>query len=83
MAGVPFEMDGKAGLSARRIRRVLAKVSGRVSMDIIEIDERLTSVQAERTLLEANMRRKQRKQVIDQLAAALILQIHLDARRRE
>jgi putative Holliday junction resolvase len=44
-------------------------------------DERLTTVSAERTLLEADLSRKKRKQVVDKLAAALILQSFLDARR--
>ncbi|MEJ1715196.1 Holliday junction resolvase RuvX, partial [Escherichia coli] len=43
-------------------------------------DERLTTVSAERTLIEGNVSRKKRKQVIDQMAASLILQNYLDSK---
>ena len=48
---------------------------------VYEWDERLTTVQAERVLIEGNMRRERRREVIDQVAAVIILQSYLDARR--
>lgn len=81
VAGVPFEMDGQAGFSARRVRQVLQQVGQETSLPVHEVDERLTTRQAERALLEADMRRKQRKSVIDQMAASLILQAWLDQKR--
>jgi putative Holliday junction resolvase len=82
VAGVPLEMSGQPGVAARRVRLALAAISDLTGLPIIELDERLTSRQAERALLEGDVRRQERKGVIDQLAACLILQSHLDAQRR-
>lgn len=81
VAGVPYEMDGREGPSVRRVRKVLKAIEPLVGMEIEEIDERLTTKQAERVLIQADMSRKRRKQVVDQLAASLILQGYLDSKR--
>jgi putative Holliday junction resolvase len=75
-------MNGQPGVAARRVRQALAAIAELTGLPIIEFDERLTSRQAERALLEGDVRRQERKGVIDQLAACLILQAHLDAQRR-
>ena len=80
VAGVPLELSGEAGFAARRVRLVLAKVERRVGIAVQEIDERLTSRQAERVLLEADVSRSGRKRVVDKLAASLILQGFLEQR---
>lgn len=79
VAGVPFEFDGREGRMARLVRKVLAKVGEETGLEVDEVDERLTSRQAERALLEADVSRARRKQVIDKMAAALILQGWLDS----
>lgn len=81
VVGMPTNMDGTSGASAE-MARVLARslealLPGRVRL----IDERLTTVQAERTLLEADLSRAKRRGLRDRVAAVLILQSHLDARR--
>jgi putative Holliday junction resolvase len=83
VAGIPYEFSGREGLMARKVRRILAEISSATGHPIHEVDERLTSRQAERTLVEADVRRHKRREIIDQLAAALILQSWLDARRSE
>jgi putative Holliday junction resolvase len=79
--GLPVNMDGTRGPSAEAAegfaRRLDALVPGGTHM----VDERLTTVQAERTLLEADLSRGKRRGLRDKLAAILILQSHLDARR--
>lgn len=80
VAGVPFELDGRAGKMVRVVRRVLEQVATATGLPVEEVDERLTSRQVERTLIEADVSRARRKQVIDKLAAALILQGWLDSR---
>ncbi len=80
VAGVPFELSGRAGKMVRLVRGVLAQVEEATGLPVDEVDERLTSRQVERTLLEADVSRARRKQVIDKLAAALILQGWLDGR---
>ncbi len=80
--GLPVNMDGSEGERAQKTRSfgtVLARVSG---LEVVYKDERLTTVSAERTLIECNVRREKRKQVIDTLSAQIILQSYLDAQQR-
>jgi putative holliday junction resolvase len=77
--GLPLNMDGTEGpraLATRTFGSALADLTG---LPIVYQDERLTTVEATRTLLEGNVSRKKRKTVVDQLAASLILQGWLDA----
>lgn len=76
--GLPLNMDGSEGLRASKTRafgKVLERVSG---VEVIYQDERLTSIEAESILIEGNVRREKRKQLIDSLAARLILESYLD-----
>ena len=80
--GLPLNMDGSEGpraLATRKFGDALAKAS---NLLIIYQDERLTTVAAERSLLEADVSRQKRREVIDQVAASLILQGWLDAQPR-
>lgn len=80
--GLPVNMDGSEGERAQKTRSfgtVLARVSG---LEVVYKDERLTTVSAEKALIECNMRREKRKQVIDTVSAQIILQSYLDAQKR-
>lgn len=80
--GLPINMDGSMGERANKTQSfgsVLERVSG---IKVVYKDERLTSISAEKTLIECNMRREKRKQVIDTLSAQIILQNYLDAQKR-
>lgn len=82
IVGLPLNMDGSEGpraLATRKFGDALAKAS---NLLIIYQDERLTTVAAERSLLEADVSRQKRREVIDQVAASLILQGWLDAQPR-
>lgn len=79
--GLPLTLDGAEGGAVRRTRAFVDGVRERVDCEFVEWDERLTSVAAERALIEADVRRKQRKEVIDQVAATMILQGYLDSRQ--
>lgn len=81
--GVPYNMDGSEGPQALKIRQFEELLLKNVTVPVYEWDERLTTVAAERALLEADMSRAKRKKIVDQVAAALILQGHLDRRRNE
>jgi putative Holliday junction resolvase len=74
--------DGTEGTQAARARAFGEKVRGRLGVPVVPWDERLTTAQAERYLIEAGVRREKRKEVRDSLAAALLLQSALDARNR-
>jgi putative holliday junction resolvase len=80
VVGLPLHMDGREGDSAQTARRLGDALGERTGLPVEYWDERLTTSAAQRALLEADVSRRKRKEVIDQVAAALILQGWLDAR---
>jgi len=78
VAGLPLEMDGKEGSQAARVRRFCQALSESTGLEVVYQDERLTTVQSERLLTSAGVRRERRKGVVDKMAATLILQSWLD-----
>ena len=78
VVGLPRNMDGSEGKSAEKARIMGDMFAQTTGLDVIYLDERMTSMAAERALLELDMSRKKRKQKIDGMAAALILQTYLD-----
>ena len=76
--GLPINMDGTEGERAQISRDFGDKLKEKTDCKIVFIDERLTSKSAERLLISADMRREKRKNVIDKVAAAIILQSYLD-----
>lgn len=83
--GLPLRLDGTEGIEARRLRSLAAELERSLGVTTLTWDERLTSREAERHLIQANVRRRRRKEVIDKVAASIILQSYLDWRagRRE
>jgi len=77
--GMPRNMDGSYGMQADYTRAFANAVLANWDGDHAFQDERLTTASARRMLIEADMRRDKRKQVIDKVAAVLILQSYLDA----
>jgi putative Holliday junction resolvase len=77
--GLPLRLDGTAGPAAEAARRFAADLERYSGLPVDLWDERLTTVQAERTLTGAGVRRDRRKASRDRLAAVLILQSWLDA----
>jgi len=80
--GMPYELSGKVGHRARRVQELANALRAALpeALKFHEQDERFTTAEAERVLIEADVSRAKRKDVIDQQAAALILQAWLDAR---
>ena len=79
VVGLPLHMDGSEGERAGLSRQFGAALERATGLPIEFWDERLTTVAAERALLEGDVSRAKRRQVIDQVAASLILQGWLDA----
>jgi putative Holliday junction resolvase len=77
--GMPYEIDGSVGRRAERVR-VLKDALAAAGLVVDEHDERFSTVEAEEVLLQANVSRAKRKDVIDMMAAQVILQRWLDAR---
>lgn len=78
VVGMPYELDGSEARSARLARQVGEAVGARAALPVRYVDERYSSVDATRQLIDAGMSRARRKQVIDQQAAVVILQSFLD-----
>ena len=81
VVGMPLDMDGERGGRARLTETFMAKVRGATGVPVIPWDERLTTVQAERILIEGDVSRARRRKVIDQVAAVILLQAWLDAQQ--
>lgn len=81
VVGMPFSLDGSLGPQAHKVERFVEALKAETDIRITTWDERLTTVSAERALLEGNVSRAKRKKTIDRVAAALILQGYLDSRR--
>ena len=78
--GLPLHMDGRPGDHYDEVLQFIALLEERFGLPVETIDERLTTVQAERALTDAGLSRKKRKARVDQVAAQLILQSWLDRR---
>lgn len=81
VVGLPREMSGRMGPAAKAARaevEALRELAPALAFELV--DERMTTVIAQRTLIDAGVRRKNRKQTVDKVAAAVILQSYLDAR---
>ena len=76
--GLPKHMNGTEGERAAICREFARRLGNRLSIPIVMQDERLSTVSAERVLIKADVSRKKRRQVIDMLAAQVILQSYLD-----
>jgi putative Holliday junction resolvase len=79
LVGIPRNMDGSYGPAAQKAQEFVAMLKEGLTIPIKTWDERLTSVQANRFLIEAGMRREKRKIKVDQTAAAILLQSYLDS----
>ena len=76
--GLPLKLDGSEGQSVEMARAFGEELSKLVSVPIMYQDERLSTVSAERILIESGVRREKRKDKIDSIAATIILQTYLD-----
>lgn len=76
--GYPKNMNNTIGERAEKSLEFKEKLEKRTGLPVIMWDERLTTAEAERTLIETGVRRENRKQFLDQMAAVLILQGYLD-----
>jgi putative Holliday junction resolvase len=81
VVGLPRKLDGSEGDAAEQARGFAAELQRRVAAPVEFWDERFTTTIAERSLIESGVRRRRRREVIDAVAAAVLLQSWLDARR--
>jgi putative holliday junction resolvase len=79
LIGMPRNMNGTYGPAADKVREFIALLRNEITVPIKTWDERLTSAQANRFLIQGNVRRETRKEKVDQMAAAILLQSYLDS----
>jgi putative holliday junction resolvase len=80
LVGMPRNMDGSYGPAAMKVREFVGALRDSLAIPIQTWDERMTTVQAQRFLIEAGVRREKRKVKVDKTAAAILLQSYLDSR---
>ena len=78
VVGLPVGLSGKEGPAAERARAFAGQLADAIEVDIELFDERFTSQRAEGALLESGMKRRERRQTVDKVAAAVLLRHYLD-----
>ena len=79
LVGMPRNMDGSYGPAAQKVRDFVGTLRATLTVPIRLWDERLTSAQANRVLIQGGVRRDKRKEKVDKMAAAILLQGYLDS----
>jgi len=79
VVGLPKMMDGEIGVQAQKVLDFVKSLQAEVEIPVVLWDERLTTVAANKLLIEADVSRKKRKIIVDKVAATLILQGYLDS----
>lgn len=83
VVGLPLSLDGSLGPQAQKVRSFCESLEGCTELPVVTWDERYSTADAERVLVEAGVRRDKRKKRIDSVAAAFILQGYLDRERSD
>lgn len=78
VVGLPKNMNGTLGPQAEKVKTFINSLLKVKDIEVIYVDERLSTVSAEKTLIAGDVSRKKRKNVVDKLAATVILQTYLD-----
>ena len=81
VVGLPRSLDGSLGPQALKVMAFVLALKGAVKVPVVTWDERLTTVAAEQALIEGGVSRERRKDLVDKVAAVLILQNYLDYRK--
>ena len=79
VVGLPFSLDGSIGPAARAILAEVEELRATLAVEVVTWDERLTTVEAERSLRVMGVKEGNRRRIVDQVAATVILQSWLDA----
>ena len=82
VVGLPLQLDGQAGKAVRLTMKTIERLRATLSLPIVTYDERLTTVTAHRSLDTQNVRNRKRRDMVDMIAAQVILQGWMDKERR-
>ncbi|HOG17215.1 MAG TPA: Holliday junction resolvase RuvX [Syntrophales bacterium] len=83
VVGYPLRLDGSEGIQCEKVQRFITSLESAFGVPVVRRDETLSTRQAEEILAEAGVRREKRRELVDRIAAGLILQGYLDALRTE
>ncbi len=81
ISGLPLSLNGSENEQTQKTREFIDELKKHTDIPVQFMDERFTTISAERVLIEGNVRRENRKKVIDKVAATIILQNYLDSKR--
>lgn len=76
--GMPVNMNGTKGDRVKKTKRFIYKLKEKFGLEVITIDERLTTVASHRTMTELGVKKDKKKSIVDMMSAVLILQMYLD-----
>lgn len=79
--GLPKNMDGSLGFQSEYVMSFKKMLEDELAIEVILVDERLTTTQVTRVMIDADLSRKKRKAQVDKLAAVVILQSYLDSKK--
>jgi putative Holliday junction resolvase len=79
--GLPKMMDGTEAVQSGKVREFAAKIEKRFALPITFVDERLSTALVQKMMIEGGVRREKRREVVDMLAAQIILQSYIDRKR--
>ncbi len=79
--GLPKNMDGTIGFQSEYVMTFKKMIEDEINIEVILVDERLTTTQVTRVMIDADLSRKKRKAQVDKLAAVVILQSYLDSKK--
>lgn len=82
VVGLPYELDGSEARSARLARQIGEAVEEITGLPVHYVDERFSSVEAERRMIESGASRKKRQEIVDQIAAVIILETWMSMKER-
>jgi putative Holliday junction resolvase len=82
VVGLPLNMDGSRGAAVERVETFISDLRRSVTIPIVTVDERLTSIEADRILREMGVGPRERRARSDEYAASIILQDYIDGQRR-
>jgi putative Holliday junction resolvase len=83
VVGYPVRLDGTRGVQCEKVDRFIERLTSAFPLPVCEWDETLSTREADEVLSEARIRRKDRKKIVDKIAAAIMLQSYLDSMRKK
>ncbi len=81
--GLPINMNGTVGERVKKTKRFISKLKQRYGIDVLTVDERLTTVLSHRTMTALGTKKEKKKSIVDMMSAVLILQTYLDNNNKE